>query len=87
VAWTLNNLALVYRDQGKYTEAAGLFERALTIREKALGGSPPVVGQSLNNLAFVYWTQGKYRERDADLKIKAFTRLNTVDRLLRSARI
>jgi tetratricopeptide (TPR) repeat protein len=32
VGQTLNNLALVYRDQGKPEEAEGLFKRALTIR-------------------------------------------------------
>ena len=30
----LNNLALVYQAQGKYTEAEGLFKRALAIRKK-----------------------------------------------------
>jgi tetratricopeptide (TPR) repeat protein len=35
VGTTLNNLALVYRDQGKYDEAEALFKRALTIREQA----------------------------------------------------
>src|SRR5215472_15826155 len=52
VAWTLNNLALVYRDQGKYMEAAGLFERALAIRKKALGANHLDVGQTLHNLAY-----------------------------------
>ena len=32
VAHTVNNLALVYLDKGKYGEAKGLFERALAIR-------------------------------------------------------
>ena len=41
VGQTLNNLALVYGAQRKYGEAAGLFERALAIREKALGASHP----------------------------------------------
>src|SRR5262249_4944901 len=62
VAWTLNDLALVYRGQGKYGEAEALFKRALTIREKALGASHAHVGQTLNNLANVYRDQGKYDE-------------------------
>ena len=33
VAQTLNNLGLVYQDQGKYGEAEGLLKRALVIRE------------------------------------------------------
>jgi tetratricopeptide (TPR) repeat protein len=36
VGQTLNNLALIYRAQGKYSEAEGLFKRALAIRETAL---------------------------------------------------
>ena len=64
VGQTLNNLALVYRAQGKYTEAEGLFKRALAIREKALGASHPDVGQTLNNLANVYRAQGKYSEAE-----------------------
>ena len=50
--------------QGKYTEAEGLFKRALAIREKALGANHPDVGQSLNNLANVYRAQGKYSEAE-----------------------
>ena len=42
----------------------GLFERALAIREKALGASHPDVGQTLNNLAIVYRAQGKYTEAE-----------------------
>ena len=61
---TLNNLALVYRPQGKYREAEGLFERALAIREKALGASHPDVGQTLNNLAGVYQAPAKYTESE-----------------------
>lgn len=34
---TINNLALVYQAQGKYSEAEGLIKRALVIREKAVG--------------------------------------------------
>ena len=64
VAWTLNDLALVYRDQGKYSEAEGLIKQALAIREKALGASHPAVGQTLNNLANVYRGQGKNGEAE-----------------------
>jgi tetratricopeptide (TPR) repeat protein len=64
VGETLNNLAFVYGAQAKYTEAAGLFERALAIREKALGASHPDVGQTLNDLASLYRDQGKYSEAE-----------------------
>ena len=68
MAQTLNNLAIVYRDQGKYSEAEGLYKRALVIREKALGASHPDVAQTLNNLAIVYRDQGKYGEAEGLLK-------------------
>src|SRR5262245_19440384 len=54
-AVALNKLGIAVQAQGKYADAEGLFERALTIREKALGASHPDVGQTLNNLALVYW--------------------------------
>jgi tetratricopeptide (TPR) repeat protein len=54
VAKTLNDLAIVYRAQGKYGEAEGLYKRALAIRERAQGASHPEVAQTLNNLAIVY---------------------------------
>jgi tetratricopeptide (TPR) repeat protein len=37
----LNNLALVYEAQGKYAEAEELYRRALRIKEKTSGASPP----------------------------------------------
>ena len=49
------------RAQGKYSEAEGLYKRALAIREQALGASHPDVAQTLANLANVYRDQGKYR--------------------------
>jgi tetratricopeptide (TPR) repeat protein len=60
VATSLNNLALLYRDQGRYEEAEPRFQRALEIREKALGPEHPDVAQSLNNLAGLYHDQGRY---------------------------
>jgi tetratricopeptide (TPR) repeat protein len=60
----LNNLAEVYRDQGKYADAEGLHKRALAIREKALGKNHPSVADTLNNLASVYKDQGKYADAE-----------------------
>jgi tetratricopeptide (TPR) repeat protein len=39
VATTLNNLAIVYRAQGRTEEALKAFGRALTIKEKAMSAS------------------------------------------------
>jgi len=37
VAGSLNRLAALYRDQGRYSEAESLYRRALAIAEKTLG--------------------------------------------------
>ncbi len=50
----LNILALVYRDQSKFKEAAALLNDALAIREKTLGHDHPAVAATLNNLAVLY---------------------------------
>ena len=67
VGETLNNLACVYRAQAKYTEAEGLYKRALAIREKALGANHPDVGQ-LSTTWQVYRDQGKYSEAEGLFK-------------------
>ena len=69
-AVALNKLGIVVQAQGKYTEAEGLFKRALAIREKALGANHPDVGQTLNNLAIVYRDQGKYGEAEGLLQAR-----------------
>jgi tetratricopeptide (TPR) repeat protein len=37
----MNNLALVYEAQGKYTEAEPIFQQALTIQKKCFGAEKP----------------------------------------------
>ena len=64
-AQSLNNLAAVYGDQGRYEEAVPLYQRALAIREKALGPDHPNTAQSLNNLASLYGRQGRYEEAES----------------------
>jgi CHAT domain-containing protein/tetratricopeptide (TPR) repeat protein len=64
----LNNLAIVYEEQGRYAEAEGIHKRALAIREKALGTDHPDVAQSLHNLGVVYNDQGKYAEAEGQFK-------------------
>jgi tetratricopeptide (TPR) repeat protein len=63
-ASSLNNLAVLYKSQGKYAEAEPLYERALEIRERVLGAEHPDTTTSLNNLAVLYKSQGKYREAE-----------------------
>ncbi len=60
VAQSLNNLAALYLQKGKYAKAEPLFKRALGIREKALEPDHPYLVQSLNNLAALYQIQGQY---------------------------
>jgi len=51
VAASLNNLAGLYQEQGKYAEAEPLYRRSLAILEKALGPEHPDVAESLENYA------------------------------------
>ncbi len=59
-ATSLNNFALLLRDQGDYAAARSLFERALAIREQALGPTHPATAISLNSLALLLRDQGDY---------------------------
>ncbi len=60
VAHTLKNLAVVYRVQAKYSDAETLLQRALSIRETALGANHPDVAETLDQLAMVYRGQRNY---------------------------
>ena len=62
VADTYNNMAVVYRNQGKYEEALAMHEKALSIYLKKLGDDHPDVADTYNNMAGVYDKQGKYEE-------------------------
>ncbi len=55
---SLNNFALMLRDQGDLAGARPLVERALAIREKALGPEHPDTATSLNNFALLLQAQG-----------------------------
>ena len=64
VATSLNNLANLYQDMGRYAEAEPLYRRCLAIREKQLGPDHPEVANSLNNLAHLYRSMGRYAEAE-----------------------
>ena len=68
VALSLNNLAELYRNQGRYDQAEPLLQRSLAIREKALGKNHPDIAQSLNNLAALYYSQGHYNQAEPHLQ-------------------
>src|SRR4030095_6572230 len=60
----LNSLANLYRAKGDYAKAEPLHQRALAIREKALGPEHPAVAGPLNNLADLYNAKGDYAKAE-----------------------
>src|SRR2546423_2636566 len=63
-ASALNQKVIELYSAGKYAEAIALAQRALAIREKALGADHPDVATSLNNLALLYKNQGRYADAE-----------------------
>ncbi len=59
-----NEAGFYLYERARYDEAKPLYQRALGIREKALGPEHPDVATSLNNLAALYRAQGKYAEAE-----------------------
>jgi tetratricopeptide (TPR) repeat protein len=64
VALLFNQAGYYLYERARYAEAEPVYQRALGIREKALGPEHPAVAQSLNNLAALYDDQGKYAEAE-----------------------
>jgi len=64
-ALRLHALAIVHNAAGAYAEAKALHERALAIREDALGPEHPLVATSLNSLARVHELTGAFAEAKA----------------------
>jgi tetratricopeptide (TPR) repeat protein len=60
VASSLDRLAKLYYDQGRYSDAETLLVRALAISEQQLGADHPDTAASLNNLAELYKSIGQY---------------------------
>jgi tetratricopeptide (TPR) repeat protein len=63
-SYSLSNLALLYRHQGKYEQARSLYQRALKIRQQTLGPEHPRVAQTLSNIAQTLTLQGRYEEAE-----------------------
>jgi tetratricopeptide (TPR) repeat protein len=55
----VNNLGIVYRNQGKLTKAKQMFDRALQGREKGLGAEHMSTLETVNDLGVLYADQGK----------------------------
>jgi tetratricopeptide (TPR) repeat protein len=64
VASSLNNLAVLYKDQGRNDEAEPLYLADLKMSKKLLGEEHPEVATSLGNLAELYRDQGRYDEAE-----------------------
>ncbi len=62
MAYPLNNLALLYQEQGKYAEAESLFLLALAIREQRLGHDHPLTQIVCKNYATLLRTMGREEE-------------------------
>jgi Tfp pilus assembly protein PilF len=60
----LNESGYYLDDRARYAEAEPLHQRALAIREKALGPDHPDTATSLNNLASPFYNQGRYGEAE-----------------------
>jgi tetratricopeptide (TPR) repeat protein len=56
---TVNNLGLLYANQGKLGEAEQMYERALRGYEEALGPTHTSTLNTVNNLGSLYRDQGK----------------------------
>ena len=64
VAYPLNNLANLYSNQGKYSEAEPLFQRALRIWERSLGPEHSLTRQVRKNYAILL----RAMKRDVEAK-------------------
>ena len=64
IASPLNNLAELYREQGKYEQAQVLYQRALHIWQHTLGETHPYVAHPLDGLALLCTRQGKYEQAE-----------------------
>src|SRR5205814_4168375 len=60
----LNDLALLYQHQGRYTDAEPLYQRSLAMLEDTLGPNHPAVAASLGNLAALYQQEGRYADAE-----------------------
>jgi tetratricopeptide (TPR) repeat protein len=57
---TINNLGNLYYSMRDYAKAEHFFQRALKVREKALGPDHPDTALALNNLALLYIARGEH---------------------------
>ncbi|MGE0643521.1 MAG: tetratricopeptide repeat protein [Nitrospira sp.] len=61
---SLNNLGLVFHDQGQYERAQACYEEALLLWERAFGPIHEDAAVALHNLAEIYQEQGKLEQAE-----------------------
>jgi tetratricopeptide (TPR) repeat protein len=59
---SMNNLAIVYGDEGKKAQALALDQEVLEIRRRVLGPEHPDTLLTMSNLAFDYDSEGKHAQ-------------------------
>ena len=64
MALILNILTKVYEDKSRFDEVEEAGQRALAIREKALGPNHPDVAASMNDITHLYERLGRYADAD-----------------------
>ena len=74
---TYNNIAIFYKEHGKFDEALVEYQKRLDIMIRVLGHEHLDVDKTYNNIACVYDSKGKYDEdlveyqKRLDIKIRA----------------
>lgn len=63
----VNNLGLLYADQGKIAKAEEMYQRALSGKEKIYGPEHISILDTVNNLGVLYKSQGKLAEAETTL--------------------
>jgi tetratricopeptide (TPR) repeat protein len=68
VAISLNNLGLLYADQGRLDEAKSHYEQALLIQKSLFGETNLDIATTLNNLALLFYSQHNLLEAEKSLE-------------------
>jgi tetratricopeptide (TPR) repeat protein len=61
---SMANLALTYRNQGRWKEAKELEVQVMETRKRVLGAEHPSTLTSMANLASTFWDQGQWKEAE-----------------------
>ncbi len=76
IAEALNQLTILYIEEGEFAKAEPVAQRALAIREKRLGAADPDVAEAANMLGMVYKENGDYDKAEPLFK-QAFSIFQT----------